>query len=70
MSSYLFYHYSKFALPAEDRFDPRQPLYIREDFGWTDQDLAWVETVRLIEEQALKDTVAKKKYVVIAENSV
>lgn len=53
-SSYLFYNHPELALPAKDRFDPWQPLYIREDFGRTNQDLAWVETVRLVEEQTLK----------------
>lgn len=52
---YLLHHYPELGLPAENRFDPRQPLHVGEDFGWTDQNLAWVEPVRLIEEQALKD---------------
>ena len=59
LSSYLFYHHSELALPAEDRFDPWEPLYIREDFGRTNQNLTWVETICLVEEQALtnKDTI-------------
>lgn len=52
-TSHLFYHHSELALPAEDWFNPRQPLHIGEDFGWTNQDLARVETVRLVEEQTL-----------------
>lgn len=53
MSTDLLDDHSEFALPAEDRFDPRQPLDIREDFGWADEDLAWVETIRFMKEQAL-----------------
>lgn len=69
-SSHLLYHHPELALPAEDRFDPRQPLYVREDFGRTDQDLARVETIRLVEEQTLenkhsnKETISNSKCVI------
>lgn len=53
--SYLFYHYPELAFPAKNRFDPWQPLYIRKDLCWTNQDLAWVETIRLVKEQTLKN---------------
>lgn len=53
MSADLLDDHSELALPAEDWFDPRQPLDVRKDFGWADEDLAWVETIRLMKEQAL-----------------
>lgn len=52
-ATHLLDDHSELALPAEDRFDPRQPLYVREDFGRADEDLAWVETIRFMKEQAL-----------------
>lgn len=65
---YLLHHHPELGLPAENRFDPWQPLHVGEDFGWTDQNLARVEPVCLIEEQALKDNkdtswVGVQKYV-------
>lgn len=63
--AYLLYYHSELALPAKDRFYPRQPLYIREDFSRTNEDLTWVETICFIKEQALgreaNHTFVKKK---------
>lgn len=53
MSADLLDDHSELALPAEDWFDPRQPLDVRKDLGRADEDLAWVETIRLMKEQAL-----------------
>lgn len=49
----LLHHHSELALPAEDGLDPRQPLDVGEDLGWTDEDLARVEPVGFVKEEAL-----------------
>lgn len=66
--SHLLYHHPEFALPAEDGFDPRQPLDVSKDLGRTDQDLAWVETVRLVKEQTLKNQHSDNAPSLITEN--
>lgn len=60
-SSHLFYHHPELALSAENRFDPWQPLHIRENLSGTDEDLAWVETVGLVKKQALEEKRQKEE---------
>lgn len=50
---YLLHHHPELGLPAENGLDARQPLHVGEDLGRTDQNLARVEAVGLIEEQPL-----------------
>lgn len=51
--TYLFHHYSEFALLAEDRLHAIQPLHTGEDLSWPDEHLTRVKSVRLIKKQPL-----------------
>lgn len=59
--TYLFNHYSEFALLAEDGLHSIQPLHVGEDLSWPDEDLTRVKAVRLIKKQPLTHSREEKR---------